>query len=390
MERVKIGLIGCGTIAEVYMTNIRDHYHNLELVAVADMFVEKAKSAAERYGVPVGCSVDELLAMDEIQLVVNLTIPAAHYSINKQVLEAGKHSYCEKPLALNVSEAKELVALAREKGLMCVSAPDTFLGSGIQQSRKLLDSGAIGRPFGFTANLYSPGHELWHPNPGFLFQKGAGPMGDMGPYYMTALVYLLGPIKKISCFTTIGRKSRNILGTWKDTEVDTTYTGIMEFECGAVGTVYMSLDTWDASLPLLEIYGTDGTLYIPDPNFFQGDVQILDGKKLGDMVAAVTAPHPAKLITLFSNQKAGIETVPMEFPHSEDPQENMRGLGVSDMAQAILTGRPSRLNEDVSVHVVEALNAFDYSARTGQVYVMETTCERTAAMDPSWAHWEVR
>lgn len=390
MERIKIGIIGCGTISEVYMTNIRDHYHNLEMAAVADLYPEKAKAAAERFGVPVGCTVEELLNMPEIVLVVNLTIPAAHYSVNKQILEAGKHAYCEKPLALNVDEAKELVALAGEKGLMCVSAPDTFLGAGIQQSRDLIDSGAIGRPFGFTANLYTPGHELWHPNPGFYYQKGGGPLFDMGPYYLTALVYLLGPIKRISCFTTIGRKVRNILGTPKETEVDTTYTGIMEFACGAVGTVYMSLDTWDASLPLLEIYGTEGTLYVPDPNFFQGSVKLLDGKKLGAMVDAVTAPHPAKLITLMSHQKDGIEDVPMEFPHNENPQENFRGLGVSDMAQAILTGRPSRMNESVSLHVVEALCAFDQSAKTGQAYEMKTTCERTAPMEKDWALWEVK
>ena len=390
MERVKIGVIGCGTISEVYLANFRDHYHNVELAAVADLFVEKAKATAERFGVPVGCTAAELLAMPEIQLVVNLTIPAAHYSVNRQILEAGKHAYCEKPLALNVVEAKTLVALAKEKGLMCVSAPDTFLGSGIQQSRDLIDSGAIGRPFGFTANLYTPGHELWHPNPGFYYQKGGGPLYDMGPYYLTALIYLLGPIKRISAFTTIGRKVRNILGTPKETEVDTTYTGIMEFACGAVGTVYMSLDTWDASLPLLEIYGTEGTLYVPDPNFFQGDVRLLDGKKLGAMVEAVTAPHPARLITLFSNQKNGIEDVPVAFPHTADPQLNMRGLGVSDMAQAILDGRSARLSGSVSLHVVEALNAFDWSAQHGRAYEMQTTCARTAPMEKSWDMWEVR
>ena len=390
MDQVKIGIIGCGTISEVYLTNIRDHFHNLDLVAVADLFVDKAKSTAERYGVPVACSPEELLQIPEIQLVVNLTIPAVHYTINKQILEAGKHAYCEKPLAVKTEEAAELVALAKEKGLMCVSAPDTFLGSGIQECRYLLDSGKIGRPFGFTANLYSPGHELWHPNPGFYYQKGGGPLFDMGPYYLTALVYLLGPIKKISCFTTIGRAERNILGTMKTTEVPTTYTGILEFACGAVGTLYMSLDTWDASLPLLEIYGTEGTVYASDPNFFQGAVRLFEGHRLQEAVDCIEAPHPAKLISFVVNQKKLSREVENEFPHSMDEHLNFRGLGVSDMAQAILNRRPSRLSGDMALHVVEAMNAFEQSAKTGTVVELQTTCVPTAPMDRFWALWEVR
>lgn len=390
MSKIGVGIIGCGTIADVYMTNITQHYENVELLAVADMFVEKAQQAAEKFGVPKACAVDELLQMPEIQIVLDLTIPAAHYSVNKQILEAGKHCYCEKPLALSYAEAKELVDLAGEKGLMCVSAPDTFLGAGIQQSKALIDGGKIGKPVGFTANMTCPGHELWHPNPGFYYKRGGGPMFDMGPYYMTALIYLLGPVKRISCFTTTGRPVRNVLGTMTETEVPTLYTGIMEFVNGAVGTVTMSFDTWKSSLPCIEVYGTEGTVCVPDPDSFGGPVKLFDGNKLKSIVEAVTEPHPAKIITMVTNQDKCEVDVPMEFPENPEHRGNMRGLGVSDMAQSLIDGRKSRMSESISLHVVEALNAFEESAKTGKAYEMTSTCEPTEAMGKDWALWEVR
>ena len=173
MRKVGLGIIGCGTIADVYMTNLTQHFDQVEVLAVADLFAEKAKAAAEKFGIRKACTVEELLQDPEIEIVLDLTIPAAHYSVNKQVLEAGKHLYCEKPLALKYAEAEELVRIAREKDLMCVSAPDTFLGAGIQESRDVIDSGRIGSPVGFTANMTCAGHELWHPNPGFYYKMAA-------------------------------------------------------------------------------------------------------------------------------------------------------------------------------------------------------------------------
>lgn len=169
-----------------------------------------------------------MLADSQIQIVLNLTIPAAHYSVNKQILASGKHVYCEKPLAMAFSEAQELINMAAERQLMCVAAPDTFLGAEIQECRSILDSGKIGKPIGFTANMTCAGHELWHPNPGFYYKAGGGPMFDMGPYYLTALVYLLGPMKEIFCFAASGRPLRNILGKMTQTEIPTTYTGIIK------------------------------------------------------------------------------------------------------------------------------------------------------------------
>ncbi len=390
MRKVGLGIIGCGTIADVYMTNLTQHFDQVEVLAVADLFAEKAKAAAEKFGIRKACTVEELLQDPEIEIVLDLTIPAAHYSVNKQVLEAGKHLYCEKPLALKYAEAEELVRIAREKDLMCVSAPDTFLGAGIQESRDVIDSGRIGSPVGFTANMTCAGHELWHPNPGFYYKNGGGPMFDMGPYYLTALIYLLGPIRRISCFTASGRPVRNILGTETETEVPTTYTAIMEFVCGAIGTMTMSFDHWDTSLPCLEVYGTKGSVYCPDPDSFNGPVTVYDGQKLKGIVDAVTAPHPAKIIAMVTNQGSCKEEAKMEFAENPEHRANMRGLGVTDMAEALLDGRKSRMSAEISVHVVEALNAFEESARTGEAYVMKSTCERTEPMGKDWALWEIR
>ncbi len=388
-KKIGIGIIGCGTIADVYMTNITQHYENVELLAVADLYVEKAQQAAEKFSLPRACTVEELLAMEEIALVLNLTIPAAHYSVNMQILNAGKHLYCEKPLTLDFAEGQEVVETARKKGLMAVSAPDTFLGAGAQTCRKLLDEGRIGSVCGFTANMTCGGHELWHPAPAFYYKNGGGPMFDMGPYYLTTLVTLLGPIKRVACFTTVGRKERNILGTMTETQVPTHYSGIVEFACGATGNINMSFDVWDSSLPCLELYGSKGSMTVPDPNAFGGQVTLFDGEKLEQVVGAVTEPHPAKIIAMMTQREGCRETLEPMFPADPDPRGNMRGLGVSDMAQALIDGRPSRLSPEISLHVVEALNAFAASAKDGGVYEMTTTCERPEPMGQDWGLWEV-
>ena len=389
-KTVGIGIIGCGTISDVYLGNFTQHYSNVKLVACADMFMEKAQQTKEKYHLPKACSVEELLADPEIEIVVNLTIPAAHYEINKKALNAGKHVYCEKPLALSLEDANEIANLAAEKGLMAVSAPDTFLGAGAQTCRKLIDEGAIGEPIGFTANMICPGHELWHPAPGFYYQIGGGPMLDMGPYYITALVCLLGPVKKVSCFATSGRPKRVINGEEKQVEVPTNYVGIMEFANGVVGNINMSFDIWDSKLPTLEIYGTKGTLEVPDPNTFSGEVKMFDGKKLQEIVGAITDPHPAKLITMVTRKGECAQDVAPAFAAIDDPRGNMRGLGVCDMAQALIDGRKSRLSSDISRHVVEVLTSFEKASKTGSIYEMTTTCERPQPMCAESALWEAK
>ena len=389
-DKVNVGVIGCGNISIVYFTNLTQHYKNVHVAACADMFPEKAQEAAEKYGIPKACTVDELLADPEIDLVVNLTIPAAHYDINKKALEAGKHVYCEKPLALSLQDADELVQLADRKGLYVTSAPDTFLGAGLQTCRKLIDEDKLGKITGFTANLVSHGSELWHPGPKFLYQKGAGPMLDMGPYYITALVSLLGPIKQLSCYCRLPEKQREIQGEMFNVEIDTTYTAIAEFACGAVGTLCVSYDIWQSELPCLEIYGTKGVLYGPDPNFFKGPVKYYDGKALETYIKTQCHSIEERLGAMHGPKARDfLSEAPLAYPTDMAETANMRGLGVSDIASALLHGRKPRLSGALSRHVVEALTGFKISSDTGLPYVMQTTCQRPEPVPTGLALWQV-
>jgi predicted dehydrogenase len=327
--------------------------------------------------------------MPEIAVVANLTIPAAHHSVNMQCLKAGKHVYCEKPLALSLAEADEQVALATERGLLLTAAPDTFLGAGIQNARKLIDEGALGKLVSFTANMESPGVELWHPAPDFYYKKGAGPVWDMGPYYLTALVTLLGPIKRISCFTSSPRAEREAYGRMLPIEVSTHYSGIVEFQNGVVGNVNMSWEAWHSDLPTLEIHGTSGSMSVPDPNMFNGALTYIDGKKAEAAIRAVEGSHIDRLMTLIKSTREMYAPIESAFPQEEQPRSNMRGLGISEMCAAISTGRKSRLTAELARHVVEALNAFDVSASEGRPYEMTTDCERPEPMPQGAALWQV-
>lgn len=388
--RLNVGVIGCGTISEVYLNNLTKHCDNLQVTACADIIHEKAVQASQKYNIPKACSVDELLADKDIDLVVNLTIPAAHYEVNMKCLRAGKHVYCEKPFALTLEEADEIVDLAAKKGLLAASAPDTFLGAGIQTSRKLIDDGALGNIVGFTANMTSPGVDLWHPAPDFYYKKGAGPMWDMGPYYLTALVTLLGPIKKVFCFASSARTKRTMYdGREVTVEVPTHYVGIIEFACGTVGNINMSFDVWHSNLPVIELFGSKGSMGVPDPNMFNGAVTLCDGTKVEEVVKAVGGGHRDRLIKLIqSTQELNVE-MPYAFPAESQPRSNMRGLGVSEMASAIMNGRKCRLSGEMSRHVVEALAAFDASLRDNQPYIMKTTCQRPDPMPSNLPLWKV-
>ncbi len=387
---VKAGVIGCGNISLTYIPNICQHYKNVEIVAVADLYRSAAEKAAEANNIPHVYEIDELLADPEIEIVINLTIPAAHYEINKKILEAGKHAYCEKPIATTLEDANELVELANKKGLYCVAAPDTILGAGIQTIRKLLDDGKIGRVTGFTANLWQHGSELWHPAPHFLYKKGAGPMLDMGPYYVQSLVSLLGPIDEISCYCTCPTPKRPIQGELFDVEVDTSYVCIVKFKNGITGTLTASYDIWYSTLPHFEFYGDDGVIIGPDPNMFRGPVYMYDGRGLEARVNGeegflnkVLAMHgPGKMDFLKE----------VELTHAvemETPQGNMRGLGVSDLASAIIHGRKPRLSAELSRHVLEALLGAKISSDTDKPYKMTTTCERPSAVPAGLECWAI-
>ena len=358
---MKIGIIGCGTISSAYFEGARKT-DILDIKACADIRMEAAQAQAEKYNCHA-CTVDELLADAEIELVVNLTIPRAHVEVGLQVLEAGKHVYSEKPLGVDIESGKQLITTAAEKGLRTGSAPDTFLGAGIQTSRQALDAGKIGSPIAGTAFMCGHGHESWHPNPAFYYDIGGGPMLDMGPYYVTALVNILGPVKRVAAITTKAFEERvatsqAVRGLRIPVKTTTHLTGTIEFQNGALITMVMSFDMWRHSLPCIEIYGETGSMQVPDPNGFGGRV-------------AVCAAHE------------DWEQVPLAFPN------NARMIGVIDMVSAIRAGRVHRANGALAYHVLEVMLAFDKSSETGEHVVIESTTERPAPLPLGLKEWEI-
>lgn len=356
MEKIKAGIIGTGNISGIYFEN-GNRFDALQVVACADLDVDRAKARGEEFGVR-GCSVEELLADPEIQMIINLTIPQAHAAVCLRALEAGKHVYVEKPFAVTREEAQEVLQLAERKGLYVGSAPDTFLGGGIQTSIKLIEDGWIGTPIGATAFMVGGGHESWHPAPEFYYQKGGGPMFDMGPYYLTALVAMLGPITRVTGSARISYPERTItskpkFGQQVKVEVPTHIAGVMDFASGPIGTLLTSFDVKGGSmLPRIEVYGSTGTLLVPDPNNFNGQI---------------------KLTRAGSNEWSDI---PLAYGYTE----NARGVGAADMAKAIQTGRKHRANGELAYHVLEAMHGFHDASEQGVHYVMKSTCERPAPL----------
>jgi predicted dehydrogenase len=351
----KVGIIGCGNISDIYLQN-GQKFSEFDIVAVADILQERAQAKADKYGVAKAYTVDQLLADPEVEIVINLTIPAAHGEVALAALQAGKHVYNEKPLAVEREDAQKMLALAGEKGLRVGCAPDTFLGAGLQTCRKLIDEGAIGEPVAATAFMLGHGPESWHPDPNFFYQRGAGPMFDMGPYYLTTLVSMLGPVQRVTGTTRVTFPERTITSQPKHGEVikvntPTHVVGVMEFVSGPVATLITSFDVWHSSLPRIEIYGTEGTLLVPDPNTFGGPVLIAPAGKR--------------------------EWSEVELTHGN--AGNSRGVGVADMAQAIATGRAHRANGKMAYHVLDLMHTFHDSSREGRHITMESSCERPAA-----------
>ncbi|REE87489.1 putative dehydrogenase [Paenibacillus taihuensis] len=357
MKRVKVGVVGCGNISQIYFTNLKK-YPEIDLVAAADIDLDRAKQRAEEFGLEKAYTVEQLMADPEIEIVVNLTIPKAHASVCLQALEAGKHVYVEKPLAVTREEGKKVLELAAAKGLRVASAPETFLGGGIQTCRKLIDDGAIGTPVSITGFMLGGGPEGWHPDPEFFYEAGGGPMFDMGPYYLTAYVTLLGPIRRVTGSAVISYPERTITSEKKNGKVITVETpthiaGVLDFHSGAVGTLITSFDTKaGTSLPNIEVHGSEGSILVPDPNTFGGPVKL---RKLGSD-----------------------EWQEIELTHGHT--DNNRGIGVADMARAIVEGRTHRANGAMAFHVLEAMHGFHDASKGGKHYVMESTCERPAPM----------
>lgn len=354
-DQVRVGIIGCGKISGAYFTGCRQ-FDILDLVACADINPEVAHAAAAEFHIPQVYTVEELLADPSIQIVINLTVPQAHAEINLAAIAAGKHVYCEKPLAVTREDGQRTLKAAQEKGVLVGCAPDTFLGGGIQTCRKLIDEGAIGEVVAAAAVFANHGHESWHPNPAFYYQLGGGPLFDMGPYYLTALINLIGPIKRVTAATRISFPQRTITsqprhGEQITVEVPTHITGLIDFANGAVGTIITSFDIWSHHLPNIEIHGATGSLSVPDPNTFGGVVRLWQ--------------HEIQ------------EWQDITLTHRDDVG---RGIGVADMAYAIAHKRPHRANGDLALHVLDTMHAFEEASMTGQHSTLTSSCDQPAAL----------
>ena len=280
MRRFKVGILGSGVISRTYAADIMDFYsYVLDLTACADIDASLAEKLASEFHIRKSYTTEELLADDEIEIVINLTPPQMHVPLAKQIIAAGKHLFSEKPFTRTVAEAKEVLDLANEKGIRVGCAPDTFLGSGLQSLRYYLDAGMVGEPFFVTSNMTYYGHETWHPNPLPFYSEGGGPLYDMAPYYLSALVALFGPIDSIAALSACPQPTRHIYpgpNTGKEfrTEVDTHYSCLIRMKCGVLVSFNISFDIFHSNLPMFEIYGTGGTLAYPDPNFNGGNPKV--------------------------------------------------------------------------------------------------------------------
>ncbi len=360
MKRVKTVMIGVGCISGIYLKNIHETFREIELVGVCDLVRERAEKAQADYGIPkVYDTMHDAFADPEIELVLNLTRPYEHYAVSKAALEAGKHVYCEKPLGADLAEGMELRKLAAEKGLRLGGAPDTFMGAGIQTCRRLIDDGYIGTPVGSAAFMLSSGPESWHPDPEFYYKRGAGPMFDMGPYYLTAMINLMGGISRVmsasrKSFPTRTATCKEFFGLEIGVDVSTHVAGTVQYDSGAIGTI---MTTFDVKYPwerhrFIEIYGSEGTLFVPDPNCFGGPVE------------------------LYRPEDGKVREIPLMYAYPE----NSRALGLADMAKAILTGREARCGVQQTYHVLEVMEGFETSAQTGAWTEIRSEYHRTPAM----------
>ena len=357
MSKTKVGIVGCGNISGIYLKNCTQVFRNLEVAACADLLVDRAKAKAEEFKVPKAGSVEELLADRDIKIVINLTIPKAHAAVAMQAVAAGKSVHNEKPLTITRADGQALLAAAKKKKVRVGCAPDTFMGAGIQTCRKLIDDGWIGEPVAATAFMTCHGHEGWHPDPEFYYKAGGGPMFDMGPYYVTALVALMGPVKRVTGSARATFAERTItsapkFGTKITVDVPTHVAGVMDFANGAVATIITTFDVWAANLPRIEIYGTEGSLSVPDPNGFGGPVKV---------------------------RRAGAKDwsdVPLTHPYAE----NSRGIGVADMAAAIAAGRAHRASGELAYHVLDVMHAFHDASAAGKHVELASTCAKPAPL----------
>jgi len=364
-DPVGVGLVGCGNISGIYLENLR-RFAGVEVVACADVDPARAAARAAEFGVPSAVPVEALLADPAVELVLNLTTPDAHAPVALAAVAAGKSVYNEKPLAISLADGQRLVDDARARGVRVGAAPDTFLGGGLQTCRRLLDDGAIGAAVAATAFMLGHGHESWHPNPDFYYQPGGGPLFDMGPYYLTALVALLGPVRRVTGSARASFPERTITsrpraGETIPVEVATHLAAVLDFEGGAIATLVTSFDVWASEAPKLEIYGAAGSLGLPDPNTFGGPVRL---RRAGD---------------------DGWRDVPVTGPYTA----NSRGLGPADLAAALRSGRPHRAGGDLALHVLEIMHAVETASRDGRHVEIASRPARPVPLPEELGEWQI-
>jgi predicted dehydrogenase len=354
---MKVGIVGAGNISATYVATLQKIF-GFEVKSIHDMSEEAAGALAEKFGLQT-VSLSKMFDDPEIGLVINLTTPVAHHPISKAALQAGKHVYSEKPLGVSMEEAEDLMALAKAGGLRLGCAPDTFLGGGHQLTRRLLDEGVIGKPVSATAMLLLPGHEHWHPNPAFFYHRGGGPMLDVGPYYVTNLITLFGPVREVFGTAKITRMERTVKseprrGEIIKVDVPTHLTGVMEFESGATVTIATSFDVVKHRHNQIEIYGSEGSMVTPDPNNFTGKVEIF---RAGDK---------------------DWQEVPVDHPYTQGVPgyAGLRGLGAAEMVDALGAGRPHRVSAELAFHALEVMTAFERSSQSRKAVTIASTCTR--------------
>ncbi len=345
-DALRVGLVGIGNISGQYLDTL-PRLPGVALVAAADLDPSRTVPGVRML------RPAELYAAEDVDLVLNLTIPRAHAEVALSAIAAGKHVYGEKPLALSTAEGREVLSAAGAAGVRVGCAPDTVLGTGTQTARRCLDEGAIGQPVAATAFMTTPGHERWHPDPEFYYRPGGGPLFDMGPYYLTALVTLLGPVRRVTGLSATPRSERTVgsgprAGTAFPVEVATHVAGVLEHENGAVTTMVMSFDVWAAALPRIEVYGTAGSLSVPDPNDFAGDVRVFTA--------------------------AGGEWA--DVPASAGYADAGRGTGVADLAAAIAAGTAHRASGELAYHVLDVMESLLRAAETARTQDVTSTCPR--------------
>lgn len=364
-----VGIMGAGVISAAYM-RLAPLFKGLEVRAVADLMPDAAKARADEFGVAAQ-TPDELLANSEVDIIVNLTIPEVHYQVSKQILTAGKHAYSEKPLVLSVEEGLDLKKEAAARNLQVGCAPDTFLGGSHQQARNIIDSGQIGTITSGTCHVMSGGMEAWHPNPDFFFRPGGGPILDLGPYYLANLINLVGPVKRVTAFAGSALKERTIgsgprTGEKVPVSTPTTIHAVLEFAKGALITLGASWDVKAHSHPNMELYGSVGSIFVPDPNFFGGDVEVANAA--GERSKVEAWDHP---LGIANQERDGRPAV-----------ANYRTAGFADMVQAIETGRKARCSLDTTLHGVDVMTSILKSAEIGRAIDLRTTCERPLPLAP--------